>query len=66
MLEDPPASMLRPHKDLDFSEPKAVSVHEVVGALLTYPEAMQRPVLVGEASAIICRPLERLVEFVGS
>lgn len=68
MLDTPPAELVR--KDRRFEElglkpADCLSAEAVVALLLKHPELMQRPVVVKGGKAIIARPPERLLAWLG-
>jgi len=64
-IPDEPGALVR--KDKRFAELGLVAsdyatADEVVALLLEHPELMERPVVIRGASALICRPSERVLE----
>ena len=65
LLSDPPEELIR--KDRNFEklglDPNGYKTLEsVIELLLDHPELMQRPVLVADDRALICRPSEKVLE----
>jgi arsenate reductase len=65
LLPNPPEDLIR--KDRNFErlglDPKGYKTLEaVVGLLLEHPELMQRPIVVADDRALICRPSEKVLE----
>jgi arsenate reductase len=65
LLPDPPEDLIR--KDRNFErlglDPNGYKTLEaVIELLLEHPELMQRPLLVADDRALICRPSEKVLE----
>jgi len=66
LLPDPPEDLIR--KDRNFErlglDPNGYNTLEaVIDLLLEHPELMQRPIAVAGDRALICRPPEKVLEF---
>jgi len=65
LLPNPPEELIR--KDRHFEQlgldPNGYATPEaVIDLLLDHPELMQRPILVADDRALICRPSEKILE----
>ncbi|MEA2624385.1 MAG: hypothetical protein QOD06_430 [Candidatus Binatota bacterium] len=68
MLDAPPAELVRKDKRfaaLGLDAEAYRTADQVVTLLLEHPELMQRPVVVRGGRAVIARPAEKVLEFLG-
>jgi arsenate reductase len=69
ILEDEPTALVR--RDATFTklglvEADVQTIEQVAQVLAIHPEMIQRPVLIAEGTAIICRPKDRIAPFLAT
>jgi arsenate reductase len=65
LLPDPPEDLIRKDRNferLGLDPNRCKTIETAIELLLEHPELMQRPVLVAGDRALICRPLEKVLE----
>lgn len=68
ILQDPPSALVRRDPlfaELGLTESDVEQAEQVVAVLTAHPQLLQRPVLIRGGRAIIGRPRERMLAFLG-
>ena len=68
ILQDPPSALVRrdpQFAELGLADADVETAEQVATVLAAHPQLMQRPVLIRGGSAIIGRPRERVLAFLG-